>query len=457
MATAVTNRKLPQSETPDRRGGKRGESHKTVLARILEYHPVTLKKSEDDMRQWIGSRTKLVMGIGLFAMILTITMPGYPQSPAPSGKTVKIALLTSLSGPFVPWGAKVRDGMRFALKELNEKGGILKREVILVERDTKGDPAEGVSLFKGLVERERVVAVGGIISSAVGLATAKEAEVLRVPQFPVMSGSDQILEKGSRFTFRTCLAAGPMNIEAVAAFIKAKGLTRIGSLTADYTWGHSIKEAIEKLIVPLPGVTVRQEVAPVPEKDFTTYLRKLKGINPEVIIMGGHPPGAVTATKQAVELGINFFSVGTFTHPTEAWMKVLGDMALGRVIDQTSADPEHPEYRRLAEKFFDATGGLFDYNAFAGYVIVKMVADAMEKSGSDDPVVIAKTIREGRFVQPGYAYPLSYTEWGELKEFAPIIYTFKPGDPPGRILPGSGWHMEIVFRSPVVQPYVPKK
>lgn len=409
------------------------------------------------MRHLIGSKTKLVMGIGLFALLLTFAMPGYPQPAAPSAKTVKIALLTSLSGPFVPWGTKVRDGMRFALKELNDKGGILKRAVVLVERDTKGDPAEGVSLFKGLVERERVVAVGGVISSAVGLATAKEAEALRVPQFLVMSGSDQVLEKASRFTFRTCLAAGPMNIDAVAAFIKAKGLVRIGSLTADYTWGHSIKEAIEKLIVPIPGVTVRQEVAPVPEKDFTTYLRKLKAINPEVIIMGGHPPGAVTATKQAVELGIDFLSAGTFTHPTEAWMKVLGNMAFGRVIDQTSADPEHPEYRKLAEKFFEATGALFDYNAFSGYVIVKMVAEAMEKTGSDDPVVIAKTIREGRFVQPGYAFPLSYTEWGEMKEFAPILYTFRPGDPPGKILPGSGWHMEIVFRSPPVQPYVPKK
>lgn len=409
------------------------------------------------MRQLISSRTKLVMGIGLIALILTFAMPGYPQPPAAPAKPVKIALLTSLSGPFVPWGAKVRDGMRFAAKELNEKGGILGREVILVERDTKGDPAEGVSLFKGLVERDRVVAVGGIISSAVGLATAKEAEVLRVPQFLVMSGSHVILEKASRFTFRTCLAAGPMNIEPVAAFIKARRFTRIGALTADYAWGHSIKEAIEKQVVPIPGVTVRQEVAPVPEKDFTTYLRKLKGINPEVIIMGGHPPGAATATKQAVELGMDFFSVGTFTHPTEAWMKVLGDMALGRVIDQTSADPEHPEYRRLAEKFFGATGGLFDYNAFSGYVIVKMVAGAMEKTSSDDPVVIAKTIREGRFVQPGYAYPLSYTEWGEMKEFAPILYTFKPGDPPGRILPGSGWHKEIVFRSPTVKPYGPEK
>ena len=116
-----------------------------------------------------------------------------------------------------------------------------------------------------------------------------------------------------------------------------------------------------------------------------------------------------------------------------------------------------PKGALAAVEFFDATGGLFDYNAFAGYVIVKMVADAMEKTGSDSPVVIAKKIREGRFVQPGYAYPLSYTEWGEMKEFAPIIYTFKPGDPPGRIFPGSGWQMEIVFRSPPVKPYVPEK
>lgn len=401
---------------------------------------------------------KVLALIGSVCLILILAaLPFMAACPAPPVETVKIGCLTSFSGPFVSWGVKVRDGMAMAVEELNEEGGILGREVILLERDTKNDPAEGVTLFRGLVEHYDVVAVGGIISSSVGLATAVEAEALRVPLFLVMSGSHVILEKDSRFTFRTCLAAGPMNVEPVRAFIEAEGMTRVGSLIADYAWGHSIREAVENLIVPIPGVTVWQEVAPVPEADFTPYLRKLKENNPEVIIMGGHPVGAAVATKQAVELGIDVPVLGTFTRPTETWMEVLGDVAFGRVIDQTNVDPEHAEYRRLAEKFFDAMGGLFDYNAFAGYVIVKMVADAMAKTGSDDPVVIANTISEDGFVQPGYAYPLSYTEWGELKEFAPILHTFKPGDPPGRIFPGSGWHIEIVFRSPPVPPYVPEK
>ena len=54
-----------------------------------------------------------------------------------------------------------------------------------------------------------MVAIGGIISSDVGLATSRVAEA-QVPLFLVKAGSEAILTQQSRHTFRTCLPAAPM-------------------------------------------------------------------------------------------------------------------------------------------------------------------------------------------------------------------------------------------------------
>jgi branched-chain amino acid transport system substrate-binding protein len=366
---------------------------------------------------------------------------------------VKIAFLSSLSGPFTPWGIQVRDGMKLAIAEINAAGGVKGRPIELVERDDRNNASEGVTAFKYLVEREGIVAAGGVISSDVGLAVSREAEALKVPVFLTMSGSHQILTKESRYTFRTCLPAAPMNMGYIAGLIKERGYKRVGVIVADYAWGHAIRQSVEKHIKPLPGVQMQIEVAPVPERDFTTYLRKLQGMNPELLIATGHPPGTTTIMRQAIELGMKGPIIGPW-YPTEFTVERVGELMYGRFVDYSCADFESPAYQALAAKYHAATKRLLDNNALSGYAIVKIVAESIAKSGSSDPKALAQAIRSGRFQIDGYAWPLSYTEWGEMKEAAPILYTYEKGAA-GKMNPTATWRPKIVFRSQTTPPYVP--
>ncbi|MCD6043446.1 MAG: branched-chain amino acid transporter substrate-binding protein, partial [Burkholderiales bacterium] len=180
---------------------------------------------------------------------------------------IKIAFLSSLSGPFTPWGILVRDGMKLAAAEINAAGGVNGRPIEIVERDDRNNANEGVTALKYLVEREGIVAAGGIISSDVGLAVSREAEALKVPVFLTMSGAHTILTKDSRYTFRTCLPAAPMSMAYIAGLIQEKKYTRVGVIVADYAWGHAIRQSLEKHVKTLPGVKMQVEVAPVPERD----------------------------------------------------------------------------------------------------------------------------------------------------------------------------------------------
>jgi branched-chain amino acid transport system substrate-binding protein len=393
-------------------------------------------------------RTRWIPGLAAAAAAAAFGLAG-----AAYAQPVKIAFLSSLSGPFTPWGIQVRDGMKLAIAEINAAGGVKGRPIELVERDDRNNASEGVTAFKYLVEREGIVAAGGVISSDVGLAVSREAEALKVPVFLTMSGSHQILTRESRYTFRTCLPAAPMNMGYIAGLIKERGYKRVGVIVADYAWGHAIRESVEKHIKPLPGVQMQIEVAPVPERDFTTYLRKLQGMNPELLIATGHPPGTTTIMRQAIELGMKGPIIGPW-YPTEFTVERVGELMYGRFVDYSCADFESPAYQALAAKYHAATKRLLDNNALSGYAIVKIVAETIAKSGSSDPKALAQAIRSGRFQIDGYAWPLSYTEWGEMKEAAPILYTYEKGAA-GKMNPTATWRPKVVFRSQTTQPYVP--
>ena len=56
-------------------------------------------------------------------------------------KTVKIGFSGALSGPYAAYDVPLLNGMDFAAKEINAKGGIDGYKVEIVSKDNKGDQA----------------------------------------------------------------------------------------------------------------------------------------------------------------------------------------------------------------------------------------------------------------------------------------------------------------------------
>ncbi|MEM1936630.1 MAG: ABC transporter substrate-binding protein [Candidatus Caldarchaeum sp.] len=369
---------------------------------------------------------------------------------------VKIGALVPLTGPFAIYGAYTLDGMRFAVDEINSKGGVLGAKVVLVEADEKNDAKEAVSIFKRMAEIDKVTAVVGTISSGIGAVLTAEAEQAKVPLFLIAAGSHTILTKDSRFTFRTCLPPAPTNGELLANFVKDSGYRRVGVIIASYEWGFAIKEVLEKRLKEIPNLQFQIEETPLGETDFTTVLRKIQPLQPELMILTGHPPGFPTITKQAIELGFPSAYYIASVQPPELMLRGVGEIGLDKLVTTTCIKTETPEYRDLAVKFYQKYGRYFDHNAVSGYVTVLAIVDAVEKTRSTDPSTVANHIRTSEFSHPIFAWPLSYTEWGEIKKPAMRLAVIKRGSP-GPVNPGANWVVETLYTSPPVQPYVPQK
>ncbi|MFV1962620.1 MAG: ABC transporter substrate-binding protein [Acidimicrobiia bacterium] len=366
---------------------------------------------------------------------------------------IKIGLLTSLTATFAPWGVSVRDGMRLAVEEINAAGGVDGRPLELIERDDQSNPEEGASGLERLIE-DGVVAAGGIISSDVGLSTARIAEELEVPLFLVKAGSDAILTTESRYTFRSCLPAAPMIAGPIAQFAEANGITKVGAIVADYAWGQAVKSALETEFAGIEGVELQIEVAPVPEKDFSAYLRRLDDFNTEIIVATGHPPGGVSITKQSDDFGMDLTVTGSW-NPLGLIVGAVGEQAFDRYADFACVDYDSDGYQDLARRYLAFSDNAFmEDDAVAGYGMVNAIAEAVGEVG-DDPKAVAEYLHANSFDIPGYSFPLSWTEWGEIAEAQPTFVVIREMEPPEGVSPGANWYPELLILSDPLEPFVP--
>jgi branched-chain amino acid transport system substrate-binding protein len=62
-------------------------------------------------------------------------------------------------------GVSMRDGVRLAVSEINKAGGVLGRQIQLVERDDEAKNDVGVQVAQELINKESVVATMGYINT----------------------------------------------------------------------------------------------------------------------------------------------------------------------------------------------------------------------------------------------------------------------------------------------------
>lgn len=361
---------------------------------------------------------------------------------------VTIGAIEPLSGPFTPWGRTHRNGLEFAVEEINADGGVDGRELSLTVTDTASDPTDADSVFRRMVEREGAVAVTGPVSSDVGIRTARTAGELEVPLLLHMAGSEDVLSRESRYTFRVGLVPAPTTMRAQAQLVADAGYQSVGAIIADYAWGRSVKDGIENHF----AVDVMTRTAPVGADDFKPFIRQFPE-DLEMMIATGHPPGAVTIMRQQFQLGYEPTVTTESGFPPALITDALGDDATRGVTHTHLTDIYSEEFRAVARRYAEARNTRMGTHEGYGYVTGQLIAEAVRQAGSTDPAALAETIRSIRF-DTLYANPIEYTEWGELRNQRQIYSGYEAGAP--EYSPGANYRLTEVFRTDPLAPFDPE-
>lgn len=411
-------------------------------------------------------RYRLIAAVSAVAL-LTAALSGasaYGGSNGPAQRAaIKIGVLTPLSpgaSNFVPWGVQVRAGAALAVNEINRSGGVKGRGQgrklnLVVADDQSTSTTAAIDGFRRLTQQENVVSVGGIIGSPIALATTRLAEEAKVPLFLTKAGNNEILTSSSRYTFRTCLPAASMVAVSVVQLVQRRDIREVGVIIGDYAWGQSFKSSLEDEAKKAPNVRFNIKVAPLPTTNFTPYLREMAGSS--LIVATGHPPGSGLILAQSGQLGIKAPVVGAY-NPYSLTAKNAGAAAFGRWSDFKCMATGSKEYKALAKRYLRTfpQNEFFEDDALSGYAYVKIVAEAISKVGPNRQR-IAAYVHANTFRIPGYAWPLRWTAWGELRGAQPQFAILTKGAPPERGLntASTTFWPRVVFKSQPLTPYRP--
>lgn len=170
-------------------------------------------------------------------------------SAADNGK-YRIGVVTFLSGAAAgPFGVPAANAAKLAVDTLNNgkmpapygKKGINGLEIEMILLDEAGGATKQTEEFRNLVQRQKVDAVIGYISSGDCLAIAPAAEELGVPTLFFDCGTSKVFEtvKNPKFLFRTGLDAVVDNIAAARYVAETRPhIKTVASIQQNYAWGQ---------------------------------------------------------------------------------------------------------------------------------------------------------------------------------------------------------------------------
>ncbi|WP_205779457.1 ABC transporter substrate-binding protein [Micromonospora aurantiaca] len=240
----------------------------------------------------------------LAAAAVLLAAAACTDSPGDAG-TVKVGLLVSLSGTYTTVGEDMQRGFKLYLDTHGGKlGG---RKVDLIVGDEGDGPATAVPAAQKLLERDRVVALTGLVGGATvdkvqTLTTAKEIPLVGAnarPAFAPVGGKARDLT----YTWHTSYNSDEPGI-AIASHIKAQvGDGEVYAIGPDYQGGYDELRGFTDTFTKLGGKLANPDgktvFTPFPTtENFLPYLNKAAQEKPKAVYTFYAGAAAVAFVKQ---------------------------------------------------------------------------------------------------------------------------------------------------------------
>jgi branched-chain amino acid transport system substrate-binding protein len=318
----------------------------------------------------------------------------FPAGPSGAQEPIKIGVVGPHTGPAAYDGQSTLYGARVAAEEINKAGGLLGgRKIEIVAADTRGIPAESVSAFRKVVTQDKVVAADCCWFSSSTISTHPSIEELKIPTTNGVSFLPDAKQTKLIYLFK--LAHTPrMESRFVDYWVNKLKVKRVAFLARNDDWGRAASGAYQGRLKELGGAVLSVDYYTPGEKDFYSYLTKIKALNPEGVNMVDISATAATQVKQMAELGLKAMPIGSDGQITDAYIKLAGKAGEGTpLVVRYSSTLDTPRNKAFVAAFKALRGGEEpDQYAQAGYDSIYIQAEAIKRAGSTDPAKIREAL-----------------------------------------------------------------
>jgi branched-chain amino acid transport system substrate-binding protein len=327
---------------------------------------------------------------------------GGPYARAAGKPPILIGNIEPLSGPYADSGLDEQQGAILANEEWNAKGGLLGRQIEMISEDAPSNPGIGVQKALKLLKRDKVDFLTGTLTSSVTLAISEVAQKEKILFMAFGSHSDDTTTaKAHRATFRTT-SSNWMLSTAVGDWLGKNWKPKTSyHITADYTWGHTARESMNRALEKHGCKEIGNDFTPLGTKDFSANLIKAKGLKPDLLVLNLYGADQVNAVKQFKEFGLA--QVMHLCGPLSGvpMAKGMGDAADGvwGLTWNCNVPTEGSQKLREALKKRFSKGPEWDatYRHYLGYITHSQLFEAIKRANTTDTIAVIKALEGHKF------------------------------------------------------------
>lgn len=304
-----------------------------------------------------------------------------------SGDEILIGEYGSLTGPNATFGISSTNGLKLAVEELNNAGGLLNKKVKLITYDDQGKPSEAQTVVQRLIKNDNVVAVIGEVASSNSKAGAPICQQNKIPMITPASTNPEVTAIGD-YIFRVCFI-DPFQATVVSKFIlntlKMKKVALLKDVKNAYSTG--LADFFEKEFKNMGGEIVEVQSFSAGDKDFKAQLTSIKAKNPEAIFIPAYYTDVNLISIQAREIGLTVPLIGSDGWESEKLTEGKAKDALEGCYFSTHVSTENPDplIQEFIKKYKAKYNSMPDAMAFLAYDAGLILFEAMKRAGTTDP------------------------------------------------------------------------
>lgn len=314
-----------------------------------------------------------------------------------AGNTIKIGVITSLTGSQAAFGQAHKNGYAIALEEINAKGGVNGKKIELDFYDDQSKPDQAVQGVNKLVDQDHVPIIIGSYSSESTRAIVPVVTAKQVPLIIPTAVADNIMQTGSQWIFRLCAGSGDY-AKSTLDFLKNNGNPKTLAIVYENTnFGQANFNSMNALATAAGMNVVDTEAYQASSPDYKSLLQRVKGKNPEAVYLASYLLDATTLMRQSETVNLNpkyYTSAGTgfaiAEFPTDKGAGKYANYTYS--VSQWLPTAKWAGSKEFDDKFFQLTKTHPSFHALQAYVSLIVAVEAMKKNMTS-PAAIRDQIR----------------------------------------------------------------
>jgi branched-chain amino acid transport system substrate-binding protein len=276
---------------------------------------------------------------------------GTPVAPAVVTEW-RVGAYLPLSGADAQYGIDTKEGIELAVDDVNKAGGVKGAPVKVFYEDDKSNPQEATNKVLQLIDRDKVVALLGEVTSSRAKAGGIVANKKKIPMITTATNAE--VTKVGPFVFRNCFTDDVQGKWGADFVVNKLGRKKVAILFAsDDLYSSGLAQEFRAQAKTLGAEIVIEKSFLKTETNFTTYINEIKDKHPEIIYAPIYYAAMVPIARQAKAVGIkgNQF-VGGDGWDAEELLKDAGEEMEGAFFTNHYA-PDVPweASKRFLEKY----------------------------------------------------------------------------------------------------------